>query len=224
MSANTIYYTVYRTINTINNKEYIGVHATKNPNDSYLGSGKNLKKAIEKYGETSFKKEILHIFDNSDDMYNMEKMLVDSLYVSREDTYNIKEGGLGTQKGFKFSDEIRKLQSETRKGKDNGMYGRKHSKEVIEKLSQRVGENNPFYDKKHNEAHIEKLKTHNVMFDPEIKQKHRLAVTNEDYKEKLREAKRNAPLLTCPHCGKTAKNFIIKRDHLDKCKNKQEPL
>ena len=32
--------------------------------DGYLGSGKHLKRAISKYGENSFTKEILFIFDN----------------------------------------------------------------------------------------------------------------------------------------------------------------
>ncbi len=32
------YYTVYKTINLVNGKTYIGIHQTDNPNDDYLGS------------------------------------------------------------------------------------------------------------------------------------------------------------------------------------------
>lgn len=36
------YYTIYKTTNLINGKIYIGKHQTKDPYDSYLGSGKRL--------------------------------------------------------------------------------------------------------------------------------------------------------------------------------------
>ena len=43
-------YYIYLTTNTINNMKYIGKHYGE-LNDSYLGSGKILKRAIEKYGK-----------------------------------------------------------------------------------------------------------------------------------------------------------------------------
>jgi hypothetical protein len=45
-------YYVYRTINNVNSKIYVGVHRSYNiEKDSYLGSGVLLEKAIQKYGE-----------------------------------------------------------------------------------------------------------------------------------------------------------------------------
>jgi hypothetical protein len=70
------YYTVYKTTNLINNKIYIGLHATDNINDGYLGSGIFLKKAIKKYDYKNFKKEILYVFDNKKDMITKEKEIV----------------------------------------------------------------------------------------------------------------------------------------------------
>ncbi len=52
-------YVVYKTTNLVNSKFYIGVHKTENPEDDYLGSGKLIKRAIEKYGADSFHKEII---------------------------------------------------------------------------------------------------------------------------------------------------------------------
>ena len=90
-----MFYTVYKITNKINNKYYIGKHKTKDLNDGYFGSGKILKRAIEKYGIENFTKEILHTFDNELDMNAKEKELV----VIGEETYNLCEGGEG---GFSY--------------------------------------------------------------------------------------------------------------------------
>lgn len=90
-----IYYTVYQTTNQINDKIYIGVHKTENPNDSYLGSNRILKDAVKKYGQENFTKEVLYIFDNEEDAFNKERELVSEEFVPRKDTYNIGLGGKG---------------------------------------------------------------------------------------------------------------------------------
>ena len=48
------YFLIYKTTNIINNMEYIGKRVTEDINDSYLGSGKHLKRAIKKYGIKNF--------------------------------------------------------------------------------------------------------------------------------------------------------------------------
>ena len=44
-----MYYFTYLTTNLANDKKYIGDHSTNNINDSYLGSGVYILKAIKKY-------------------------------------------------------------------------------------------------------------------------------------------------------------------------------
>lgn len=90
-----MFFTVYKTTNLINNKIYIGLHETKDINDTYLGSGILLKKAIKKYGVNNFKKEILFVYDNKTEMINKEKELVSEVFITRRDTYNMSKGGYG---------------------------------------------------------------------------------------------------------------------------------
>jgi hypothetical protein len=84
------YYIVYKTTNRINGRTYIGCHKTVNLKDGYLGSGIAFKLALKKYGVENFEREILEIFDNSEDMFEREYQLVDHL---SEYTYNLIEGG-----------------------------------------------------------------------------------------------------------------------------------
>lgn len=106
------YYTIYKTTNLINNKFYIGLHATDNINDGYLGSGILLKKAIKKYGYVNFKKEILYVFDNKKDMIIKEKEIVNEKFILRKDTYNMSKGGYGLST---LSNEKRKVAIEKMK-------------------------------------------------------------------------------------------------------------
>ena len=88
-------YIVYKTTNIINPKTYVGVHKTSNIDDGYLGSGLILKKAISKYGRENFKRDVLAIFDNPKDMFDLESTIVTEDFVLSPNTYNAKLGGSG---------------------------------------------------------------------------------------------------------------------------------
>lgn len=117
-----VFYTVYKTTNKLNGKFYIGKHKTSNLDDGYLGSGKYLKYAIIKYGKENFQKEILHIFDNEDEMNAKEKELV----VLGENSYNLCEGGQG---GFGYINQnielrIAKNKKAMKIAQKNGIMGK----------------------------------------------------------------------------------------------------
>lgn len=62
---------IYKTINLINEKIYIGQEKFNNPN--YYGSGLAIKVAIKKYGKENFKKEIIKEYFTKEDLCEAEK-------------------------------------------------------------------------------------------------------------------------------------------------------
>lgn len=90
-----MFYTIYKITNLLDGKIYIGSHKTKKLDDAYMGSGKILMRAQKKYGMENFKKEILFVFDNPEEMYAKEAELVNEEFLVTENTYNLKVGGFG---------------------------------------------------------------------------------------------------------------------------------
>lgn len=84
-------YLIYKTTNLINGKYYIGCHQTDDLNDGYLGSGTLLRRAIQKYGEHNFKREILFEAKTPQEMFEKEKELV----TIEPNSYNLRSGGAG---------------------------------------------------------------------------------------------------------------------------------
>lgn len=110
-------YIVYKTTCLVNNKIYVGVHQTKNPEifDGYLGRGlyKNHSKyiknpiapfhyAVKKYGFENFKREVLFIFNSREDAYNKESEIVNEEFILRNDTYNVALGGIGRPRPSRY--------------------------------------------------------------------------------------------------------------------------
>jgi hypothetical protein len=151
-----MYYTVYKITNLVNDKIYIGVHKTSDLEDDYMGSGKLIKLSIKKYGVENFKKEYIEVFDNAEDMFNMESTLVNEEFVKDRETYNINIGGYGgfesssSQKGrdameWLYENDAEWLNNKTKKftesmieyyenGGKNGFHGKTHTEETKAKL------------------------------------------------------------------------------------------
>jgi len=120
-----MYYLVYKTINKINGRYYIGAHKTRNIEDDYLGSGKLLRRAIAKYGKDSFYREILVECASSKEMYETEKDLVDH---KDPMSYNLKPGGMG---GFDFVNAM----------DDNLTHSSSHAKSMVNAREKKYLEN-----------------------------------------------------------------------------------
>lgn len=102
----TFKWIVYQTTCLVNNKIYIGVHKTKDPDifDGYIGNGYNIgwtinnpktafEFALKKYGYKNFLRTTLKVFDNEDAAYELEEKIVDRDFIKRHDNYNISLGG-----------------------------------------------------------------------------------------------------------------------------------
>jgi len=153
---------IYKTTNLVNGKIYIG--QDKNNNSTYLGSGKILQFAFQKYGIENFSKEILEKCESTADLNEKEKYWI-SFYQSTNKNigYNIALGGNGgdTISNHPRKDEIGEKHSEWLK-ENNPTRGRKRSEEEIEKWKESYvgkyqGENNPNFGSKRNNSAKEKM-------------------------------------------------------------------
>jgi len=84
---------IYKIINLINNKIYIGKDLYNNP--KYMGSGKLLKQAFKKYGKINFKKEIIEKCNDINQLNEREKFWIKNLNTFSPNGYNINVGGKG---------------------------------------------------------------------------------------------------------------------------------
>lgn len=89
------YHYIYKTINLINSKFYIGMHSTSNLEDGYIGSGKRLWYSIGKYGRENFKMEILEFLPDRSSLKEREKEIVNSDLLKEELCMNLMAGGQG---------------------------------------------------------------------------------------------------------------------------------
>ncbi len=88
-------YTVYKTTNLANGKYYFGVHKTKDPNDSYLGSGKLIRRAVAKHGEHNFRKDVLFTYLDPESAFAKEDELIQCYRGLDPLCINLRKGGSG---------------------------------------------------------------------------------------------------------------------------------
>jgi hypothetical protein len=207
-------YIFYKTVNLKNGKYYYGSHYGF-AGDGYLGSGLVLSDAIIKYGKESFIRYDLKIFETNDELFSFEDRFL-KLHNLAKDTkcYNVKNAARGGYTLVNYTED--ELIQHYKKVSDSLKLYRKnnkvtHSDETKKILSQKkLGENHWIYG------------TNRPL---EVKRKISEKLTgvkhSESRKENMKLSNQNRPMITCPHCGKTAKkhrNMIVY--HFDNCKLK----
>ena len=228
-----MYYTIYETINNITGKKYVGKHITENLNDDYLGSGLYLKKSIKKYGKENFKKRILFVFDNEEDMNSKEQELVNKELIEDDSYYNISLGGKGgitvlyeehplyqkTCEKLKFSQNNRSQQiSEIVKKlhleKKVGMYGKKQTENQKRIVSEKFKGL-----KKKPESIVKQINSlRKTLDDPNYIHPNKGKKFDDKRLKKMSEETKNRPKKTCVHCNKTLDGANYAKYHGEKCK------
>ena len=166
---------IYKTVNLVNNKEYIGQHTTNNINDNYLGSGSILSKSIQKYGKENFKREIIEKCKSIEELNKKEIFYIKKYNTLIPNGYNIRNGGnyspMSESSKIKMSISKKGQNSGEKNPNFNGKITRQF--EIREKIKQSVIDrykNDPDYkikisntskNRKHSKESIDIIKIKN---------------------------------------------------------------
>lgn len=112
---------IYKITNNINGKYYIGRHSTADINDNYMGSGIGIKNAIKKYGIENFKKEIIAEASSSEELWELEKQIVNEEIVKDKNSYNMAYGGKHYLYGLKQYDKEKFIEHQKQAGLKGGI-------------------------------------------------------------------------------------------------------
>jgi len=109
-------YIIYETTNLVNGKYYIGAHKQIGLEfDGYLGSGKLISLAIKKYTKENFMRDVLFVFDDCKNAYDMEEKIVNRAIVCNRNSYNLVIGGYSGHLEARTPESLKKL-SKSHKG------------------------------------------------------------------------------------------------------------
>ena len=133
---------IYLTENLINGKKYIGKKtSSKFLGEKYLGSGKALNVAINKYGKENFKVIMIDTAESLEELNQKEiyYIAINNAQESKE-FYNISAGGLDGGplfKGHKHTEETKQRIGDSVRGEKNGFYGKRHTEETRKIMSKK---------------------------------------------------------------------------------------
>jgi len=150
-------YLIYKITNTINGRYYIGRHSTNNIDDGYMGSGRAICNAISKYGAHVFTKEIIAESFSKEDLWELEKIIVNEDVVKDPKSYNMAYGGKSYLDGLKKYDIEKFLKHQSEAGKKGGKasYNLKNNSQKLDWHSKggkkaaekhKIAKTHPFYN------------------------------------------------------------------------------
>jgi len=129
---------VYVTTNVINDKKYIGSHATDSLEDGYIGSGKIFLNALKKYKKENFERKILQKCETIFQARELEKEFITRFNTLVPDGYNLSPtGGCSHQGG--------ELAESHKKNIGDSLRGRTRPKEVGEKIRKKRIKNDSYH-------------------------------------------------------------------------------
>jgi hypothetical protein len=219
---------VYKWINLTLGKIYIGYHKGTEFDGYVCSSSSN--KFWEDFNNPEYKweREILHR-GTMKECQLLESKLLDGIDITSDHVYNNRNNLM-----FNFDEEVRqKLINAANKRSKNPEYIKKlsdASKNQWKNPEHRrlISEKNT--GKKHNQQTIEKIKLSRseqvITRESRIKAAAKLVgkPRPDSVKQAISLARKNDPIITCPHCGKNGKGGAMHRFHFINCKLKNERL
>lgn len=239
-------YYIYMTINTINDKRYVGQrHTTREwDGDDYLGSGVLLKKAIKKYGKENFKKIILE-YCTKENLNEREIFWIKTMNSRNLDIgYNLSIGGSGGsgKEHFNTGRPQTKEKSAKISAKKIGQHeSQEHRDKISKALSgvpkspehianakaargKYVGEQTSQFGKRGELSHFWGKKQSEETIRKRVENR-APSKDPEATKRKKKEAIQKKPILKCMYCGVESWNpGLLNRWHNENCRHKPNNL
>lgn len=137
------YFIIYKTTNLINNRFYIGFHCCSQLDDDYLGSGTAINRAIKKYGEENFKREILIMCSSFEELVLKEESIVNIELLKDPLCYNLTIGGKG---GFYYINNGKNKKEIRNRATESLRKTHENNPEIRQRIGKKVSEyakNNP---------------------------------------------------------------------------------
>lgn len=165
---------IYLVTNLLNGKQYVGQHRRSTFDSKYYGSGKIIQLAIKKHGINNFSLVVLDWAKNKEELCEKEIYWID-LLLTMSYGYNLTKGGDGGITWLSPEDNPAKSPSA-------------RAKISLQKLS--LGDNHPMKNPEISRKVSEKKKgtftgKDNVMYNPEVRKRHKEIVNSEEYKRKI---------------------------------------
>lgn len=205
---------VYRWVNLVNGKMYIGSHDGSRKN--YKASGIAIKNAFEKHGIENFTREILYV---GPDFREKEQEFLEKVSAaSNKLYYNLKNTAIGF--GSADNPNLGKF------GADHPKFGKAMPEESKQKMSlARTGKGNPAYG-----LRGELNPRFGMKASPETRAKisaaqtgRKLGPLSEEKKAHLSKLNKGKvyPKRKCPHCPKIGGGGAMGKYHFNNCKYKE---
>ena len=99
---------IYKTTCIVNGKYYIGMHSTSNLEDGYFGSGKVLRRSLNKHGKENHSIEILEWWPDRSSLKLREKEIVNEDLLIDPMCMNLVIGGEGGFETYNKNSEIQR--------------------------------------------------------------------------------------------------------------------
>jgi group I intron endonuclease len=211
-----IIYTIYKSVNTINGKVYIGFDS-KWPNRKTIHKSASQKqnykfyRAIRKYGWDKFEWSVIYQSKDKDHTLKVMENFFINEYNSFHNGYNSTLGGEGTF-GHILSEE---------------------SKQIISIKNQIPKPQTPEHIKNRTESRLRNLLLGVTKpYVPTDEHKRKISLKNKgvprpmsiEHKQNLKCHTNNSKKVECPHCGKIGQLTNMKRWHFDRCKHNSNRL